>query len=219
MSHRSLVARVLAVALVYSTLRVTEAYAQSSGNADTAFTFGVFGVGYGVTQFGEGLESRAEAGGFETSGGAVASLAVFRKFRHVRYVALGLRYKNLGASPARGDDGEEMFFNYWTTSLAVRAYPFDRRAVSGVFAQAEFVFATQFTQKYRNVARREYDHQFAIGSGLTGVIGYAYPLPGRRIALEAGVEFDYAARQGEVTGRGEVDFRNTNVGVMGRLRF
>ena len=210
--------RALATALALLLSPYLETAAQSPTRADTAFTFAVFGVGYGVTQFGEGLEARAEAGGFETSGGAVASLAVFRKFRRLPHVALGLRYKNLGASPARGDDGAEMFFNYWTTSLAARAYPFDRRAVGGVFVQGEFVFATQFTQKYRNVAQQEYDHQFAIGSGFTGVLGYAYPLPGRRIALELGLEFDYAARQGEVTGRGEVDFRNTNVGVMGRLR-
>lgn len=186
---------------------------------DTAYTFAYIGIGYGVTQFGEGLEDRFDAGNFSNSGGGVFDLAVFRKPRWLPHAAIGLRYKNLGASPSTGDGGEEMFFNYWSTGVAVRYYPLDRAAVSGLYLQPEFTFVTQFTQKYRVESEQRYDHQFAIGSGAAVSVGYGFPLWGGRAGLEVAALFDYASRGGEVTGVGSRAFTNTNLGGVVRLRF
>lgn len=189
------------------------------GGGDTAYTFVEIGLGYGVVQFGDGLETRADAGGFGSPGGGLFSIGVFRKFAWLPNAALGMRYKNSGGSPTSGNGGDEMFFNYWLTSFAARWYPFDAQARRGVYLQPEYVFVTQFTQKYRNEARQVYDHQFAIGSGATVGLGYTYPVGKRSAAIELGLEVDFVSRQGEVTDVGEVSFSNTAIGGMARLRF
>ena len=107
-----------------------------------AFTYGEFKLGYGTTQFGEGLESAFEAGNFSTSGGLLASIAVYRKFSRLNNFNFGLKFKALGAGPASNDAGDEMFFNYWGTAISAKYFPFNREADKGLFIQGDFYFTT-----------------------------------------------------------------------------
>ncbi|MFN8864440.1 MAG: hypothetical protein ACK5W1_09015, partial [Flavobacteriales bacterium] len=75
----------------------------SSGTTDAddaseGFTYGEFKGGYGITEFGSGLEERFEQGNFSTSGGGLFSVAAYRKFKSINYLHFGLKLKGLGTS-------------------------------------------------------------------------------------------------------------------------
>ncbi len=187
-------------------------------NEKPAFTYGEFKAGYGITQFGKGLEAAYEAGNFSTSGGGVATLAVYRKFSWANHFNAGLKFKSLGAGPSQGNNGEEMFFNFWGAAITAKIFPFNREAKTGLFIMTDYYFVSQFTQKYRNESQKEYNHQFAIGNAFVAGLGYDFVLKnGNGIVLSA--EYEAASRQGEVTGIGETNFRNSNLALQIGLRF
>jgi hypothetical protein len=184
-----------------------------------SFTTAEFRAGYGVSQFGKGLKEKYDEGNFSTSGGGLASLAVYRKFKNVNYLNFGIKYKSLGAGPSKGDGGEEMFFNYWGAAFSAKYFPMDRNARKGVYLQADYFFVTQFTQKYRKVSSLIYNHQFAIGNGIVFGAGYDFPIGKGKNMLTLGLEYQTDSRTGEVTGIGKKNFRSSNVGVMVGIKF
>jgi len=197
-------------------------YAQNDGSSQGAgsggFTYGEFKAGYGITQFSSGLEERFENGNFSASGGGLYTIAAYRKFQKVNHLHLGLKFKALGASPSSGDNNEEMFFNFWGAAISTKYFPFSKSGSQGVYLQGDYNFVSQFTQKYRDTESLDFDHQFAIGSSFTLGLGYQYALS-KRYALVASVEYDWASRQGEVQGVGDVRFRNGNIGFQLGLIF
>jgi len=190
----------------------------SKGEVSGEFTYGEFKAGYGITQFSSGLEARFENGNFSTSGGGLYSISAYRKFQKVNHLHFGLKFKALGAAPSQGDNDEEMFFNFWGAAISTKYFPFSKSGSQGVYLQGDYNFVSQFTQKYRNTETLDFDHQFAIGSSFTLGLGYQYAL-NKRYALVASVEYDWAFRQGEVQGIGDVQFRNGNIGFQLGLIF
>ncbi len=188
--------------------------AQSSAEA---FTYAEFKGGYGITAFGTGLNQRFNAGNFSPSGGGLASLAAYRKFNNISYLNVGIKFKSLGAAPSVGDSGEEMFFNFWGSAITTKYFPFQKAANKGLFLTADYFFVTQFTQKYRDTEAMVFEHQFAIGNALTFGIGYDFPIG--NIGGIIGAEYEMASRQGEVTGVGDQQFRNTNLAFLVGIRF
>jgi hypothetical protein len=193
-------------------------FAQSSSE-HVSFTTGELKAGYGITQFGKGLKEAYDAGNFGTSGGGLYVLSAHRKFARIAHLQFGLKVKALGAGPAMGDYGDEMFFNYWSLGASAKYYVTDKNAQKGLVLYGDLLFVSQFTQKYRNTDRNEYNHQFAIGQAINGGIGYDYPLGVGKPVLTFTVEFESARRRGEVTGIGDKTFRNTNFGVLVGVRF
>jgi hypothetical protein len=184
-----------------------------------SFTYAEFRGGYGATIFGSGLKEKYEAGNFGTSGGFLASLAAYHKFKKINSFNFGIKYKSLGAGPSNGDNGDEMFFNYWGAALTAKYFPFDKKARKGIYVQGDYFFVTQFTQKYRNIPKSEFNHQFAIGNGFALGLGYDIPLKNRRTMLTIGLEYETDSRRGEVTGIGDKTFKSSNFGVMGGIKF
>lgn len=184
-----------------------------------SFTYAEFRGGYGVNIFGNGLKEKYDEGNFASSGGGLASLAAYHKFKKINAFNFGIKYKSLGAAPAKGDNGNEMFFNYWGAALTVKYFPFDKMAKKGVYLQGDYFFITQFTQKYRNTAKLEFNHQFAIGSGFAFGVGYDIPLKNRKTMLTIGIEYETDSRQGEVTGVGDKTFKSSNLGIMTGIKF
>lgn len=189
--------------------------ANGSGNG---FTYGELKVGYGVTQFGDGLSARYEAGNFGTSGGILSSIAAYRKFDPIDHFHFGLKFRALGAMPSNGDNNQEMFFNFWGAGISTKYFPFSATGSDGLFLQGDYYFTTQFTQKYRRTEAKEFDHQFAIGGSVTLGLGYQYKLS-NGYALVAAVEYDWASRRGEVQGIGDATFKNSNFGIQLGLVF
>jgi hypothetical protein len=185
---------------------------------NNAYTYGEFKVGYGLTQFSTGLSEQFESGNFSPSGGILASIAAYRKFEKINHLHFGLKFKGLGAAPSSGDNGQEMFFNFWGTAISVKYFPTDKTAVKGAYLQGGFNFLSQFTQKYRNTEALQFDHQFAIGYSVAIGLGYQYPLK-KGFGLVASVEYDWANRNGEVNDIGDMQFQNSNIAIQLGLIF
>lgn len=184
-----------------------------------SFTYAEFRGGYGVNIFGKGLKEKYDAGNFSTSAGGLASLAAYHKFKKINFLNFGIKYKSLGAAPAKGTNEEEMFFNYWGAAVSLKYFPFDKDARKGVYVQSDYFFVTQFTQKYRTTSKLQFDHQFAIGSGLAFGLGYDIPLNNKKTMVTIGLEYETANRQGEVNGIGDKKFMSSNVGIMTGIKF
>jgi hypothetical protein len=206
------------VILVIVLIGQTIVFAQSK-NENTSFTYAEFRGGYGLSIFGKGLKERYEAGNFSGSGGGLASLAAYHKFRKINYFNFGLKYKSLGAGPASGDNDQEMFFNYWGAALTTKYFPIDRNAKKGIYLQTDLFFITQFTQKYRSLTDLTFDHQFAIGNGIAFGIGYDFSIGKGRTMCTIGIEYEADSRTGEVTGIGDKNFRSSNFGLMTGIKF
>jgi hypothetical protein len=78
-----------------------------------AFTYGEFKAGYATSQFGANLKDQINAGNFSNSGGGLFTLGAYHKFKNINHLNFGGKFSALGASPAKGDNGQEMFFNWW----------------------------------------------------------------------------------------------------------
>ncbi len=190
-----------------------------SKNDNISFTYAEFRAGYGVTSFGKGLKEKYDAGNFSTSSGFLASLAAYRKFKNINYVNFGIKYKSLGAGPSTGDNNQEMFFNYWGAAISTKYFPFDKNARKGVYVQGDYFFITQFTQKYRTSTNLDFNHQFAIGSGLAFGLGYDISFGAKPTMLTIGLEYERDNRTGEVTGIGSKTFVSSNFGIMVGVKF
>jgi hypothetical protein len=193
-------------------------FAQSKQES-ISFTYAEFRGGYGINNFGKGLKEKYEADNFSSSGGGLASLAAYRKFKKINYLNFGLKYKSLGAARAKGDNGQEMFFNYWGAAVSAKYFPLDKNARKGIYLQTDFFFVTQFTQKYRTTINKEFNHQFAIGNGLAFGLGYDFPIGKHQTMLTIGAEYETDSRTGEVTGIGNKNFRSSNFGLMVGIKF
>lgn len=181
---------------------------------DTTFTIAEIRFGYGASSFSKGLVEDYKTGNFSASGGFLATLAAYRKFKKLDYLLVGMKYKSLGAAPSKGDNGQEMFFNYWGAAVSTRYFPFSKSATNGLFLQADYFFVTQFTQKYRNTASLSFNHQFAIGTGYAIGLGYALPLARKKNLITIGIEYEVDERKGEVTGIGDKTFSSSNLSVL-----
>jgi hypothetical protein len=197
----------------------TTLFAQAEKKENISFTRAEFKGGYGITIFGAGLKEKADAGNFSSSGGGLASLAAYRKFKKINNLNLGIKYKSLGAGPAKGDNGQEMFFNYWGAALSSKYFPFDKNAEKGIYLQGDYFFVSQFTQKYRTTVNKNFDHQFAIGNSFVIGAGYDFPVGNGQAMLTIGIEYEMSNRKGEVTGIGDKTFENANLGIMAGVKF
>lgn len=182
-----------------------------------SFTYGEFKAGYAVSQFGKNLEEKYDAGNFGSSSGGLFTLAAYHKFENINHFNFGGKFSALGASPSKGDNGNEMLFNFWGAAISAKYYPLNKNADKGLNFYTDFYFITQFTQKYRNVDAKIYNHQFAIGNGLT--IGGAYDFSFRKYNFSASVEYGLASRRGEVTGVGDKTFKSSYIGTQLGFKF
>ena len=185
-----------------------------------AFTFAEFKVGYGASTLGEGLKEKFEAGHFSNSGGFLASLAAYRKFKKINYLNFGIKYKSLAASVSNGDNGQEMFFNYWGAAATVKYFPLDKDARKGLYLQGDYFFITQFTQKYTQPATRAYEPQYGLGQGFVIGAGYDFAFGKSNTMLTVGIEYETDKRMAEKPGAtNETTYKSSNLGVMVGIKF
>ena len=182
-----------------------------------SFTYGEFKAGYAVSQFGKNLEKAYKDGNYGTSGGGLFTLGAYHKFEKVSYFNFGGKFSALGASPSNGDNGNELFFNWWGAAISTKYYPLNKNADKGFNIYADYYFITQFTQKYRNENAKIYNHQFAIGNGVT--IGTAYDFKFKGLNLVTSLEYGFASRTGDVTGVGQRDFGSSYFGGQVGFKF
>jgi hypothetical protein len=69
----------------------------------------------------------------------------------------------------------------------------------GVYVNSSVGFG-QFTAKRSNKAANNYQHQFAIGTSVMAGLGYTFPFKKNALSIE--MQYEYANRNGTVTGEG-----------------
>ena len=182
-----------------------------------SFTYGEFKAGYAVSQFGKNLKEAYDAGNYSTTGGGLFTLGAMHKFESINHFNFGGKFSALGATPSEGDNGNQLFFNWWGAAISAKYYPLNKNADQGLNFYTDFYFITQFTQKYRNVDAKIYNHQFAIGNGLT--LGTAYDFKYKGVNLVASLEYGFAARTGDVQNVGQTDFESSYFGAQVGFKF
>lgn len=182
-----------------------------------SFTYGEFKAGYAISQFGKNLKETKNEGNYGASGGGLFTLGAFHKFERIHHFNFGGKFSALGATPSKGENGNEMFFNWWGAAISSKYYPFNKNADGGFNVYADYYFITQFTQKYRNVDAKQYNHQFAIGNGIT--LGSAYDFKYKKTNLVASLEYGFASRNGEVQNVGSVNFKSGYFGMQLGFKF
>lgn len=178
-----------------------------------SFTYGEFSSGYGISIFGKGLKERYEAGNYSLSGGGVYCFGAYKKVNKINHLNFGLKFKALGAAPASNNKGNEMFFNYWGAALSTKYYPFNKQTRGGLVFNVDYVFITQFTQKYRNEETAFYDHQFAIGSGIGSGVGYEFDILKTGYLGCLALEYQFDSRTGEVNNIGSKTFLSQSIAI------
>jgi hypothetical protein len=197
----------------------TTAFSQTKV-ASESFTFAEFKAGYGNSIFGSGLKEKFEAGHFSSSGGWLASLAAYHKFKKINNLNFGIKYKSLAAEASRGDNDQEMFFNYWGAAVTIKYFPFDKNARKGLYLQGDYFFVSQFTQKYTQKSTLAYIPQYGIGSGFVFGTGYDIPLKGKKSMITIGLEYETNTRNGQVAGVvAETILKSANYGAMIGIKF
>ncbi len=169
-------------------------------------TVGEVGIGFGQNLFygrlGDAQDARSDRG-FGASSGGTLSFAFYQRVGALPQLSLGGRFKVHIAMPSSGDGPEEYFFNHYSGGISARAFPLSVRR-TGPFVQADLIYG-QFTAKLRDETQDRADHQFAVGAGVLGGVGYALPLTGeRRVNVLLYVQRN--SNTGDVDGEGSTTF-------------
>ncbi|WP_310393864.1 outer membrane beta-barrel protein [Hymenobacter sp.] len=127
-----------------------------------------------------------------------------------RGLGVGSRISGSFGAPVEGDFGDKYIFNYYNLALAAKYYGLSRAFGRGLYARGSVGFG-QLTTKRFDEETNFYRHQYALGTSLMAGVGYALPLKGYSLGLEA--EFESASRSGTVDGIGNQTFRSGQVGV------
>jgi hypothetical protein len=175
--------------------------------------YGEFGVGFGQTLFmGETKNQVRSAlgGAFEPGITGNLSMAFYYAPEKWKGLGLGSRIKGSIAGSVIGDFGDSYFFNYYNLSFSAKYYAFSGQFNRGLYARGSIGFG-QLTTKRANEVTNNYVHQFAVGSTLTGSIGYSFPFNKSAISLEA--EFESSSRSGTINGLGDQSIRSGQIGL------
>lgn len=175
--------------------------------------YGEFGLGFGQTLFMSETKTQirsALGGTFDPGVTGNLSMAFYYAPEKWKGLGLGSRIKGSAAGSVIGDFGDSYFFNYYNLSFSAKYYAFSGQFNRGLYARASVGFG-QLTSKRANEVTNNYVHQFAVGSTLTGSIGYSFPFNKSAISIEA--EFESSSRSGTINGLGEQSIRSGQAGI------
>ncbi|MDP5101688.1 MAG: hypothetical protein NWQ09_10195, partial [Nonlabens sp.] len=127
---------------------------------------------------------------------------------------VGTRFSWSGGPGSVGDKNEDYFFNYYNFSASLKYYFFSNTFNNGFYLRSS-IGTGQLTSKRANDLEKSYTHQFAIGTTLTGNIGYTIPLNEIKSAQALSLElhFETSNRNGTIDGIGDKTFKTGQIGA------
>jgi hypothetical protein len=174
--------------------------------------YGEIGLGFGQTLFmGDTKAQLRDALGGTFNPGITSNLMMAFYYAPQKWKGLGVgsRIKGAIASSVTGDFGDSYFFNYYNLSASAKYY-FGRTFNKGLYGRAGLGFG-QLTTKRANEITNSYVHQFAVGTTLTGSVGYSLPFKKTALGLEA--EFESSSRNGTINEIGDQSIRSGQVAL------
>ena len=178
--------------------------------------YGEIGAGAGQTLFFGDLDNKLKQGirsrDFEP--GVAGNILLGFYVAPARWKGLGVggRLKWSGAmSPAKDTQGGDYFFNYYNLGASAKYYPISREFDKGLYVRTTVGIGQLTTKHQYNDPQDTYVHQFAIGSVVTGSLGWTLPLKTMSVSLEG--EFEAGRRNGTISGAGRQLFRSGQLGT------
>lgn len=184
--------------------------------------YGEIGMGAGQTLFfgdtREKLRQAIQANDFDPAIAGNMLLGFYVAPEKWRGFGLGARLKFSGGPGSTDDQGGEYYYNYYNFGISGKYYPISRAFNRGLYVRAT-LGSGQITTKHQfNDEEDTYMHQFAIGSAVTGSLGWTFPLKTKSISVEA--EFESGRRNGTISGLGDGQvFRSGQLGANVILTF
>ncbi len=173
------------------------------------------GIGFGQTLFFGDIQDELAAslgGDFDPQIGNNLSMGFYLSPEKWKGFGIGSRIHGTFGTPIKGKNTtDEFVFNYYNLSIASKYYFVSREFNKGFYINGSVGFG-QMTAKRLNENAQDYSHQYAIGTSFMGGLGYTYPFKKSALGLE--VQFEYANRNGTVTGRKDgVGFTSGQIGA------
>ncbi|MDX2002093.1 MAG: hypothetical protein SFW35_06665 [Chitinophagales bacterium] len=174
--------------------------------------FGEVGLGFGQTLFFADTRNNlvsALGGGFDPGTGSNLTMAFY--FAPVKWKGAGIggRIKGTFGASVKGDLGDSYIFNFYNLGISAKYFPLYGQFNKGLYIRAGAGFG-QFTSKRDGEARKEFKHQYGIGSTLSGSLGWAIPI--KKVSLSLETEFEFSSRRGTIDGIGEATFQTGQIG-------
>lgn len=184
--------------LIVSALLLTVQY--SFAQSQKLRIYGEVGLGAGqaiINTKTKAALKNALGGGFEPGIGNNLMMAFYVSPENWKGFGIGSKIHGTFGSPSNGDNGSKYVFNYYNLAIASKYFLLSRKFNKGLYLSGSFGFG-QFTSKRLNETANEYQHQYAIGTSLTGGVGYTIPF--KKTALSLELQYENANRNGTVNG-------------------
>lgn len=123
---------------------------------------------------------------------------------------LGTRLMWSGGPGAVGENGDEYFFNYYNFSISGKYYPISQTFNKGLYTRLS-LGTGQLTTKRADDSSNSFTHQFAIGSTVSGNVGYSFPIGKKTISIEG--HFETSSRSGTINGIGDKSLNSGQLGA------
>lgn len=175
--------------------------------------YGEFGFGFGQTIIPASTQDNltiALGSLFEPVGAGNLTTAFYYAPKKWKGLGLGTRFMWSGGPGAKGDDGDDYFFNYYNFSISAKYYALSRKFNEGLYIRGA-LGTGQLTTKRANDENKSFTHQFAIGSTLTANIGYSLPIKQNAISLE--IHYETSSRSGTVNSVGDKSLQSSQIGA------
>jgi len=174
--------------------------------------YGEFGFGFGKTMIPTSTQGHlavALGGAFKPMGAGNLSTAFYYAPKKWKGLGVGTRFMWSGGPGAKGDNGDDYFFNYYNFSISAKYYALSRQFNNGLYVRGS-IGTGQLTTKRANDANKSFTHQFAIGNTLSANVGYSLPIGHKAISLE--IHYETSSRSGTISTLGDKSLKSSQIG-------
>lgn len=175
--------------------------------------YGEFGFGFGQTIIPTATQDNlaiALGGAFEPVGAGNLTTAFYYAPEKWKGLGLGTRFMWSGGPGAKGDNGDDYFFNYYNFSVSAKYYVLSHTFNKGWYVRGS-LGTGQLTTKRADDDDKSFTHQFAIGSTLMANIGYSLPINQNAISVE--VHYETSSRNGTINEVGDKSLKSSQIGA------
>jgi hypothetical protein len=172
-----------------------------------------FGFGAGQTIIANETKSHLKAalgGSFDPVLAGNLTTAFYYAPSKWKGLGLGTRLMWSGGPGAVGENGDDYFFNYYNISVSAKYYALSHTFNKGLYLRLS-LGTGQLTTKRANDAANSFTHQFAIGSTVSGNIGYSFQIGKNALSLEG--HFETSSRSGTINGLGGKSLKSGQIGA------
>jgi hypothetical protein len=153
--------------------------------------------------------NRANVGDYPRLDGYSFSIAFFKPVKWAKGLMLGsvVRNSQTGSKPSKGKSAEAYYFNFITSGIALKYYPFEK---VNLYATIDFGMSAVLTKnRFLNANNKQnFFHQFGVGSCTSLGVGYSLrPFKKKDSGFDLQVTYQHLATRVEVNDIGDDKWR------------